>query len=215
MWAPIALRTKLFAPPSQPSTKRACTLCCSPLSRSCTVTRARSVLIWTASTTSRCRTTRLPDTSSGCSATAARAPVGRTCWPAGSRWRSHHPRGGIRRAPACSDRGAAARGPAGRSRELLGDTQPPRQKSEHLVVEVHGARLRIDIDPAVEQQALNAVLRQLCCRRDACRSRADDYHRHEAGQSAHANLIRLRWVPSAILPSSVPTVASTTSPSRR
>src|SRR6478752_9508862 len=80
---------------------------------------------------------------------------------------------------------------------------------------MNGTRLWVDVFPAVEDEAVDAVLCKLCRRGDTGRPGADDHHWDEAGIVVHTYLTRLRWVPRSILPSSVAMLASTTSPSCR
>ena len=76
-----------------------------------------------------------------------------------------------------------------------------------------GTRLWVDVLPAVEDEAVDAVLGKLCRSGDPGRPSADDHHWDEAGNVVHAYLTRLRCVPRSILLSSVAMLASTTSPS--
>ena len=78
------------------------------------------------------------------------------------------------------------RGPGDR-RELVGDAQSGEDPVD-FVVQMNGARLRVDVRPAVEDQAVDAVLRKQCRRGDAGRPGADDHHRDEAGIVVHAYL---------------------------
>ena len=99
------------------------------------------------------------------------------------------------------------RGP-GDGRELLGDAET-RDDTVDLVVEMHGPGLRIHGGPPIEHEAVDAVLRQQRRRSDASRTGADD---DDGGVGRHAYFTAVRWVPRSIAPSSVATVASTTSP---
>ena len=98
---------------------------------------------------------------------------------------------------------------AGNLGEPLGDTQAG-DDPEDLVVQVHGARLRVHLCPSVQKQAVDAVLRQQGSHGDAGRARPEDDDGNM--RDAHAYLTAVRWVPRSIAASSVPTVASTKSP---
>ena len=106
--------------------------------------------------------------------------------------------------------------------ELVADAQPG-QDAVDLVVGVHRPRQRIGGFMAVQHQAVNAVLRQQRRGGDAGRAGTDDDHRHELRHRGrrvvrlrvHEYTTLLRWVPRSMAPSSVATVASTTSPSWR
>src|SRR5690349_11781181 len=78
---------------------------------------------------------------------------------------------------------------------------------------MYSAGLRVDIVPALEDKALNPVLGQQCCGGEPGWAGAHDDHRD--GFSHFANRTMLRCVPRSIAPSSVATLASTTSPSCR
>src|SRR6478672_2152200 len=96
---------------------------------------------------------------------------------------------------------------SGDRRELLGDAET-RDDTEDLVIEMHGPGLRIHGGPPIEHEAFDAVLRQQRRCGDARRTGADN----DDGDGRHAYFTAVRWVPRSIAPSSVATVASTTSP---
>ena len=93
------------------------------------------------------------------------------------------------------------------------------QDAVDLVVGVHRPRQRVGSFMAVQHQALDAVLGQQRGGGDAGRAGTDDDYRHEVRKRrgavrlrVHAYTTLLRWVPRLMTPSSVATLASTTSP---
>src|SRR6185437_7593144 len=104
-----------------------------------------------------------------------------------------------------TERGSRNRG------ELVGDAEA-RDDAVDLVVQVHRPRLRVNTGPAIEDQAFDTVLRQERGGRDAGGSGPDDHDGYPLDRHAHANRTVPRWLPRSMLPSSVATDASTTSP---